>query len=90
MGSSMPKAVVGSTRAMSKGACNNPMAKLVPRESWEARFASQGMKNPMPRIQMLDGFNAGWIAFEGGEAGSLKGNVDLEEVLRGLVERARA
>ena len=39
---------------------------------------------------MLDGFNAGWIAFEGGEAGSLKGNVDLEEVLKGLVERVLA
>jgi len=39
---------------------------------------------------MLDGFNEGWIAFEGGEAGSLKGNVDLETVLMGLVERAFA
>ena len=65
-------------------------AELVPRESWEALFASQGMKNPMPRIQMLDGFNQGWIAFEGGEASSLKGTVDLEEVLQGLVERAPA
>jgi hypothetical protein len=26
------------------------------------------MKNPIPRIQMLDGFNEGWIAFQGGEA----------------------
>ena len=45
--------------------------ELVPRDSWEALFASQGMKNPAPRIQMLDGFNAGWIEFDGGEAGSL-------------------
>jgi len=65
-------------------------AELVPRESWEALFSSQGMKNPTPRIQMLDGFNEGWIAFEGGEAGSLKGTVELEEVLKGLVERAPA
>ena len=27
----------------------------------------------MPRIQMLDGFNEGWIAFEGGAAESRKG-----------------
>lgn len=64
--------------------------ELVPRDSWEALFASQGMKNPAPRIQMLDGFNAGWIEFDGGEAGSLKGKVDLEEILKGLVERQSA
>jgi hypothetical protein len=53
-----------------------------------ALFKSQGMKDPMPRIQMLDGFNEGWIEFEGGEAGSVKGQVELETVLRSLVERA--
>jgi NAD(P)H dehydrogenase (quinone) len=38
----------------------------VPRETWESLFQSQGMKNPMPRIRMLDGFNEGWIEFETG------------------------
>ena len=33
----------------------------VPRETWEQLFRSQGMKNPTPRIRMLDGFNDGWI-----------------------------
>ncbi len=33
--------------------------EAIPRQSWEALFTSQGMKNPMPRIQMLDGFNEG-------------------------------
>jgi len=37
---------------------------------------------------MLDGFNEGWIEFEGGEANSTKGKVELETVLRGLVEEA--
>jgi NAD(P)H dehydrogenase (quinone) len=50
---------------------------VVPRESWETLFKSQGMKNPMPRIRMLDGFNEGWIEFERGEAGSRKGSVTL-------------
>jgi NAD(P)H dehydrogenase (quinone) len=59
----------------------------VPRDTWEALFRSQGMKNPEPRIQMLDGFNEGWIEFEGGEAGSRKGVVALKTVLAGLVER---
>ena len=49
-------------------------------------FKSQGMKNPIPRIRMLDGFNEGWIDFEGGEAGSQKGIVALESVLKALLE----
>jgi NAD(P)H dehydrogenase (quinone) len=54
----------------------------VPRETWESLFRSQGMKNPTPRIQMLDGFNEGWIEFESGEAGSRKGKVELRIVLQ--------
>jgi NAD(P)H dehydrogenase (quinone) len=60
--------------------------ELVPRETWLALFSSQGMANPMPRVQMLDGFNQGWIEFEGDEAGSVKGDVALETVLQGLVK----
>ena len=61
--------------------------EAVPRMSWEALFKSQGMKNPIPRIRMLDGFNEGWIDFERGEVGSQKGNVALETVLKGLIAR---
>jgi NAD(P)H dehydrogenase (quinone) len=60
--------------------------EAVPLESWEALFKSQGMKNPIPRIRMLDGFNEGWIEFERGEAGSQKGSIALETVLNALVE----
>lgn len=63
-------------------------AEAVPRETWGALFRSQGTRDPMPRIQMLDGFNEGWIAFEGGAAGSIKGEVELATVLQGLVEQA--
>jgi NAD(P)H dehydrogenase (quinone) len=62
--------------------------EVVPRETWAALFKAQGMKNSLPRIQMLEGFNQGWIDFEGGEAGSIKGAVELEPVLKELVERA--
>ena len=58
----------------------------VPRETWEQLFRSQGMKNPTPRIRMLDGFNDGWIEFENGDAGSRKGEVALKSVLQTLVE----
>ena len=58
--------------------------QAVPRETWEEVFATQGMNNPTPRAQMLDGFNEGWIAFQGGEQGSLKGTTGIETVLREL------
>ena len=61
----------------------------VPRETWEPLFRSQGMKNPTPRIRMLDGFNEGWIEFEKGEASSRKGEVALKTVLQMLIERER-
>jgi NAD(P)H dehydrogenase (quinone) len=63
--------------------------EAVPRETWESLFKSQGMRNPTPRIRMLDGFNEGWIEFESGEAGSQKGSVALETVLQALFERER-
>jgi uncharacterized protein YbjT (DUF2867 family) len=59
--------------------------EVVPRATWEGLFKSQGMKNPMPRIRMLDGFNEGWIKFERGEA-LLKGTVTLETVLQQLID----
>lgn len=61
--------------------------EAVPRNTWVDLFKSQGMKNPIPRIQMLGGFNEGWIEFENGAAGSLKGKVQLETVLRALIKR---
>jgi NAD(P)H dehydrogenase (quinone) len=60
-------------------------AQAVPREKWEALFKAQGMADPVPRMRMLDGFNEGWIEFEGGEAGSRKGTVPLDTVIRELV-----
>jgi NAD(P)H dehydrogenase (quinone) len=62
-------------------------AEAVPRATWEELFKSQGMKNPAPRIRMLDGFNEGWIEFERGSAGSQYGTVTLETVLKSFLER---
>jgi NAD(P)H dehydrogenase (quinone) len=36
---------------------------------------------------MLDGFNEGWIEFEGGESGSRKGHVTIDTVLNSLLTR---
>jgi NAD(P)H dehydrogenase (quinone) len=40
--------------------------EAVVRETWEALFQSQGMKNPTPRIRMLDASNESWIEFASG------------------------
>lgn len=63
-------------------------AQAVPRDTWESLFRAQSMRNPVPRIQMLDGFNEGWIRFEASEAETVKGAVTVETVLRGLIGRA--
>ena len=60
--------------------------ETVPRENWERLFRSQGVKNPAPRMRMLDGFNEGWIEFENLD-GVLKGRVGIEAVVKTLVER---
>ena len=60
-------------------------ADAVPRQTWEQLFKSQGMKHPEPRIQMLDGFNQGWIEFEQNETMRRKGRIGLNEVLTRLV-----
>jgi NAD(P)H dehydrogenase (quinone) len=59
-------------------------AEVVPHGTWKSLFESQGMKNPGPRIRMLDGFNEGWIDFEGAP---IKGSTEIETVLRKLVEQ---
>ena len=64
-------------------------AEPVPRARWEEVFRTQGMKNPMPRIQMIEGFNEGWIEFEGGFEGSVKGQTSLKAVLEEMVRDAR-
>ena len=57
-------------------------AQIVPRETWGGLFRDQGMADPLPRIQMLDGFNEGWLTFEGMPRA---GATDLDAVLRALV-----
>ena len=42
----------------------------------------------MPRVQMLDGFNKGWIDSEYGESNSTKSPIDVETVLHTLTEQS--
>ncbi|MDP9157545.1 MAG: NAD(P)H-binding protein [Pseudomonadota bacterium] len=60
---------------------------IVPRDTWEGLFRSQGMTNPLPRMQMIDGFNEEWICFEGGQNEVRRGRVPLDTVLQSLIEK---
>ncbi|WP_414696233.1 hypothetical protein [Paraburkholderia sp.] len=62
-------------------------ARAVPRDQWEALFQAQGTPWPAPRIEMLDGFNAGWIDFEGGVNERVTGETAFQTVLAGLLAR---
>lgn len=59
----------------------------VPRNSWDGLFRSQGMKNPEPRMRMLDGFNEGWIEFKDGGRHALKGRITARQVIAALLVR---
>jgi uncharacterized protein YbjT (DUF2867 family) len=60
-------------------------AHVVPRAHWERIFREQGMQNPLPRMQMIDGFNEGWIDFNGDVAATRDGTITIEEAIAGLI-----
>jgi NAD(P)H dehydrogenase (quinone) len=64
--------------------------EIVPRSTWEELFRSQGMKNPLPRIRMVDGFNEGWIDFESEQHGSRKAGTTLQAALQALVSEKQS
>jgi uncharacterized protein YbjT (DUF2867 family) len=65
-------------------------ARVVPRDSWDTIFRAQGMKNPEPRIQMLDGFNEGWIEFADKGAAARRGKITLEQAVAKLLGTTKA
>jgi uncharacterized protein YbjT (DUF2867 family) len=72
-------------------ALNRPVrAERVPRERWEQLFRAQGMRNPGPRMRMLDGFNEGWIDFRDQGRHAVKGQVTAETVIAELIARGGA
>ncbi|NYE30353.1 uncharacterized protein YbjT (DUF2867 family) [Rhodanobacter sp. K2T2] len=62
-------------------------AEVVPRDGWIDEFTRQGMKNPTPRAQMIDGFNEGWIRFDSDDAHVRKGTTSLNVVIAKLIDR---
>lgn len=64
-------------------------AEIVPRGQWDAIFRSEGMRHPLPRIRMLDGFNQGWIDLPMDDRRVLKGRIGVREVVAALVRGER-
>ncbi|HXI70084.1 MAG TPA: NmrA family NAD(P)-binding protein [Verrucomicrobiae bacterium] len=64
----------------------------IPRSEWHRLFMQSGSAEDRtaPRIEMLDGFNSGWIDFEGDGAERFKGKVTLEEVIKSLIAKNSA
>ncbi|MGO1073283.1 NAD(P)H-binding protein [Lysobacter sp. CA199] len=71
--------------ALARALGRDIFAQTVDRAQWEARFRAQGMRHPEPRMRMLDGFNEGWLDFADAPAQRLRGETDLDAVLRGLL-----
>jgi uncharacterized protein YbjT (DUF2867 family) len=76
--------------AFSKALAHPVRAQAVPRDRWESIFRDQGMKNPTPRIQMIDGFNAGWIDFPNHGANARKGSIGIDEAIATLIQREQS
>ena len=60
-------------------------AEAAPRAHWEEIFRSEGMRNPFPRMQMVDGFNEGWIDFSNCGAEARPGRIDIDSAIAALV-----
>lgn len=57
----------------------------IPRDTWESGFHQQGVKEPGMWITSLDGFNEGWLDFEGGAIEQRYGRVTIDEAVAALV-----
>jgi NAD(P)H dehydrogenase (quinone) len=82
-----PKALAA---AFAKALGTPVRVEVVPRDQWESIFRAQGMNNPTPRIQMIDGFNAGWIDFPDRGAHARKGSIDINQAIATLIHREGA
>jgi NAD(P)H dehydrogenase (quinone) len=74
--------------AFSRALGHDVRAEPVARDGWEAEFRAAGMTNPLPRTQMIDGFNQGWIDFANRGAGARKATTTIEQVIADIVARS--
>ena len=76
--------------AMGRAVGRSVVAQTVPHDTWEALFKAGGTERPAPRIEMVDGFNTGWIAFDPKSGNEhVTGTTSLDAVLAQLANEAR-
>jgi uncharacterized protein YbjT (DUF2867 family) len=73
--------------AFAKALDRSVRAEAAPRAHWEEIFRSEGMRNPFPRMQMVDGFNEGWIDFPNCGAEARPGRIDIDSAIAALVRK---
>ena len=80
-------AAVDAAEAFSKVLGRSVRAVPVPRETWAALFEAQGTAADRTayRIEMLDGFNSGWIDFDPEAREHFLGRNTQEDVFRGFL-----
>ena len=63
---------------------------VVPRDTWTAMFVAQGTEEErtVPRVEMLDAFNSGWIDFGIPGTEKFTGTTELETVIRDICAKA--
>ena len=79
-------------KAFSKVLGREVSVRSIPRSQWQEKFVAQGMPADCTgeRIEMVAGFNSGWIDFEGDGVERFKGKVTLEEVIKSLIAKTAA
>ena len=73
--------------AFAKALDRSVRAEAAPRAHWEEIFRSEGMRNPFPRMQMVEGFNEGWIDFSNCGAEARPGRIDIDSAIAALVRK---
>jgi uncharacterized protein YbjT (DUF2867 family) len=73
--------------AFAKALDRSVRAEAVPRARWDEIFRNEGMRNPLPRVQMVEGFNEGWIDFPNCGAGARTGRIDIDSAVAALVRK---
>jgi NAD(P)H dehydrogenase (quinone) len=80
---------VDAGKAFSKVLGREVNVRPIPRSQWQEKFVAQGMPADCTgaRIEMVEGFNSGWIDFEGDDAEHFTGKLTIEQVIKSLIAK---
>ena len=78
-----------AAKAFSKVLGREINVRPLPRSQWQEKFVAQGMPADRTgaRIEMIEGFNSGWIDFEGNGAEHFTGKLTIDQVVKSLIAK---